>query len=142
MPVYAPEAAAGAGKDIFTFDDYIECGNTDGVRSILTALFASIPYTSAASPFEHYFETVIYLVFTLLGKYTKCEVHSAKRRADCIIETRDFVYLFEFKLDKSADEALAQIEERQYAADYRKLFKIGVNFDSAVRNITEWKQKQ
>ena len=52
-------------------------------------------------------------------------------------------YLFEFKLDQSADAALAQIVEKQYAlsyvADTRKLFKIGVNFNSAARNLTEWK---
>lgn len=83
--------------------------------------------------------------FTLLGKYTKCEVHSAKGRADCIVETKDFVYIFEFKLDKSADEALSQIEEKgyakPYAADLRKVYKVGVNFDSKERNITEWKVK-
>ena len=70
-------------------------------------------------------------------------MHSGRGRADCIVETQDFVYIFEFKLDRSADEALVQIEEKQYAAPYgadpRTLFKIGVNFDSRDRNITEWK---
>ena len=70
MPAYAPEVAANSGKDIYTLDDYIETGNPDGVRDILTALFASIPYASAQNPFEHYFQSVIYLVFTLLGKLT------------------------------------------------------------------------
>jgi len=146
MPAYVPVSAKRKGKDVVSLDRCIEQGDTDGVQDILTALFASIPYTSSADPFEHYFETVIYLVFTLLGKYTKCEVRSAKGRADCIVETKDFVYIFEFKLDKSADEALAQIEEKgyaePYAADARKVFKIGVNFDSKERNITEWKVKE
>lgn len=70
-------------------------------------------------------------------------IHSAKGRADCIVETKDYIYIFEFKLDKSADEALAQIKEKgyalTYAADKRKLFQIGVNFDSKERIITEWK---
>ena len=52
-------------------------------------------------------------------------------------------YLFEFKLDQSADAVLAQIVDKQYALPYavdtRKLFKIGVNYDSAARNLTEWK---
>ena len=145
MPAYAPVSAKRKGKDIISLDRCIEQGDTDGIQDILTALFASIPYTSLTDPFEHYFETVIYLVFTLLGKYTKCEVHSAKGRADCIVETKDFVYIFEFKLDKSADEALSQIEEKgyakPYAADLRKFYKVGVNFDSKERNITEWKVK-
>ena len=143
LPAYAPEVAANSGKDIYTLDDYIETGNPDGVRDILTALFASIPYASAQNPFEHYFQSVIYLVFTLLGKLTKCEVHSSKGRADCVVETKDYVYIFEFKLDQSADEALAQIEEKQYALpDTRKLFKIGVNFDSVAKNIDGWKVKK
>ena len=116
------------------------------VQAILTALFASIPYSSDKTPFEHYFQAVIYLVFTLLGKLVQCEVRSGKGRADCVIETINYVYLFEFKLDKSADEALAQIEENGYALPYatdtRKLLKIGVNFDSQQRNITEWKVKE
>ena len=79
----------------------------------------------------------------LLGQFTKAEVHSAKGRADCIVETDDYIYLFEFKRDSTADEALLQIEEKgyalPYAADQRKLIKIGVNFDSKERNLSEWK---
>ena len=106
-------------------------------------MFASIPYTTENNPFEHYFQTVIYLVFTLLGKLTKCEVHSSQGRADCILESEDYVYIFEFKLDKSAKEALEQIEEKgyalPYAADERKVIRIGVSFDSKIRNISDWK---
>ena len=143
LPVYTPEVAANSGKDIYTLDDCIEAGDTDGVKDILTALFASIPYTTENNPFEHYFQTVIYLVFTLLGKLTKCEVHSSQGRADCILESEDYVYIFEFKLDKSAKEALEQIEEKgyalPYAADERKVIRIGVSFDSKIRNISDWK---
>ena len=82
------------------------------------------------------------MALTMMGKYARTEVHSAKGRADCILETDDYVYVFEFKRDVSAAEALKQIEEQGYAAPYsadkRKLFKIGVNFSSAERNITEW----
>ena len=77
-----------------------------------------------------------------MGKYARTEVHSAKGRADCILETDDYVYVFEFKRDVIAAEALKQIEEQGYAtpysADKRKLFKIGVNFSTSERNITEW----
>lgn len=69
-------------------------------------------------------------------------LHSAKGRADCIVETDDYVYIFEFKRDSTADEALKQIEDRGYAkpyiADKRKLIKIGVNFDSKERNLDGW----
>jgi hypothetical protein len=142
LPVYTPVATAAMGTDIFTVDEYIETGNIEGVGDIFKALFAGIPYTTDDAPFEHYFQSVIYLVFTLLGRYVHCEVHSAKGRADCIVETPEFVYLFEFKVDKSAREALAQIEEKDYAAPYgadkRQLFKIGVSFDGEERKLTEW----
>ena len=143
LAVYTPEVLAGSGRDLFSLDDCLENGDLEGIRDILTALFASIPYSSSESPFEHYFEAVLYLVFTLLGKFVACEVHSSKGRADAVVETAEYVYIFEFKLDKSADEALAQIKEKEYAmpykADKRKLFEIGVNFDSQSRSLQEWK---
>lgn len=143
LPVYAPEALEGNGKDIFTLDDCLENGDAEGVKDILTALFASIPYTSASAPFEHYFQSVLYLIFTLLGKFIVCELHSSKGRADAIVETSEYVYIFEFKVDKSADEALEQIREKGYAlpykADKRKVLAIGVNFVSENRNLQGWK---
>ncbi|MBQ9257739.1 MAG: PD-(D/E)XK nuclease domain-containing protein [Acidaminococcaceae bacterium] len=146
MHEYTPDCRTGSGKDIFSLRRYVEKGDLEQVRETLAALFASIPYTQTKAPFEHYFQTVIYLVFTLLGQMVHCEAHSARGRADCVVETKDYVYIFEFKVDASADEALAQIEEKKYAAPYaadkRKLFKIGVNFDSATRSLTEWKVRE
>lgn len=142
LPTYTPAAVSATGTDIFTLDECIEIGDTDGMRDILTALFAGIPYSSDNAPFEHYFEAIIYLVFTLLGKYVQCEVHTAKGRADAIVGTDKFVYIFEFKLNQSAAVALAQIDEKDYAAPYvhdkRTLYKIGVNFSADSRALTEW----
>jgi hypothetical protein len=82
----------------------------------------------------------------LLGQYVHCEVHSSRGRADCILETDEYVYIFEFKVGKSAREALAQIEEkgyaRPYAADKRQLFKIGVSFNAEERKLVEWEVAQ
>ena len=142
LPAYAPTAVTGSGKDIVSLRRRIKAGDIEGMREVLTALFASIPYTTDDAPFEHYFQSVLYIVFTLLGQHTHCEVHSSRGRADCILETDKFVYIFEFKVDKSAKEALEQIEERGYAepfeADKRKFFKIGVSFDSEARSLVEW----
>jgi len=72
-------------------------------------------------------------------------VDKTKYVYELVHTSKQYVYIFEFKLDKSANEALAQIEEKGYAepyvADARKIYKIGVNFDSKERNITEWKVK-
>ena len=134
MPTYVPAATAGKGLDIFTLEDYVEKGDTEGIKNVLTALFAGIPYTREADPFEHYFQSVIYLVFTLLGKFAVCEMHTFSGRNDCKVETRNFIYLFEFKRDADVEEALSQIDSKDYTlpfrADSRKLYKIGVTFDS------------
>ena len=117
-------------------------GNLDGMRDILTALFARTPYTQEKNPFEHYFQAVIYLIFQLLGQYTVCEMHTWNGRVDCILETGAYVYLFEFKRDDSAQSALKQIRDMEYgkvyAADFRKRYRIGVSFDSGSRMLTEW----
>ncbi len=122
---------------------YIENGKVDQVRDVLTALFANIAYTQEADPFGHYFQSVIYIVFTLLGKYTVCEMHTYSGRIDCRVQTNNYIYLFEFKRDDSADAALAQIDSKDYAlpfiADSRKLYKIGVSFDSSTRKLVGWK---
>ena len=86
---------------------------------------------------------MIYLVFTLLNKFAECETHTYTGRIDCRVLTRDYIYLFEFKRDDSAEAALKQIDSKDYAlpyaADSRKLFKIGVSFDSAARKLVGWK---
>ena len=70
------------------------------------------------------------------------EYRTSKGRIDLVLKTGDYIYVMEFKLDGSAEEALEQIEDRQYAlpfaTDTRKLFKIGVNFSSRTRNIEKW----
>ena len=142
VPSYIPKATPGYGLDIFTLDDYVEKGDLDGIRNVFTGLFASISYTTEADPFEHYFQSVIYIIFTLLGKLTDCEIHTYSGRIDCRVTTDEYIYLFEFKRDDTAEAALAQIDTKEYAlpyiADERKLYKIGVSFDSKTRKLVGW----
>ena len=142
LPEYIADCGAGSGKDIFTLRRYAEEGRIDGIRELLAALFASITYTLDTDPFEHYFQAVIYLVFTLLGKFALCEMHTFSGRIDCKVETKKYIYLFEFKRDDTAETALAQINSKEYtlpfAADSRKIFKIGAAFDSKERKLVDW----
>ena len=142
LPAYTPHSVEGSGLDIFTLDEYVENGDIEGIRNILTGLFADITYTSNDATFEHYFQTVIYIVFTLLGKYVQCERHTYTGRIDCVVKTDRFIYIFEFKRDDSAEAAISQINEKGYelpfSADTRKLYKIGVNFSSETRQIDGW----
>ncbi|WP_288749326.1 PD-(D/E)XK nuclease domain-containing protein, partial [uncultured Treponema sp.] len=133
-----------ANNDIFAIDDALEAGDTDSLKDQFVSLFASLPYPAnpGDSMLERDFQNVVYLVFLLLGQFVKVEQHSAKGRADCIVETDEYVYIFEFKRDDTAENALAQIDEAGYAkpyeADARKLIKIGAVFSSKERTLTEW----
>ncbi|MDY4523465.1 MAG: AAA family ATPase [Treponema sp.] len=144
-PSYLHVEDKSAPFNIDILDDAVEEGDTEGMKKWFTALFALLPYPTGADTeaiTEQNFQNVIFMALTMMGKYARTEVHSAKGRADCILEADDYVYVFEFKRDVSAAEALKQIEEQGYAVPYstdkRKLFKIGVNFSSTERNITEW----
>lgn len=78
-----------------------------------------------------------------MGQYIDVEVDTAIGRADAVVKLQDTIYVFEFKVDGTPEEALAQINSKGYAipyqADHRKIVKVGVNFDSATRTIGEWK---
>ena len=132
------------GKDSFIKDFVmaIEAGRVERFMSLLETLFAGQDYQIAGDA-ELYFHNAVSLIFKMVGFYTETERHTSDGRMDMVVQTADYIYLFEFKLDKSADEALAQIEEKQYAlpfaTDPRKLYKIGVNFSSKTRRIESWK---
>ena len=145
-PYYLCAEKTSRPLDVRNFVKDIRRGDTDSLRDRFTALFARLPYPSEEKVVEQNFQNVIYIVFMLLGQFVVTEWHSAKGRADCVVETDDYVYLFEFKRDKSAEEALKQIEDsgyaKPYAADGRTLLKVGVNFNSSERTIDGWEVAQ
>jgi hypothetical protein len=117
-------------------------GNIDEVINIIRQYMAGVPYEIIEKT-ENYYRTVVHLIFNLLGLNCRSEVHTSDGRMDSLVELKNFVFCFEFKLDKTADEALAQIDTKEYLMPWmgsgNKLFKVGVNFDSERRNIGEWK---
>jgi hypothetical protein len=129
----------------------LEDGKTDEFRDSLTAFLSGIPYdvhdpVNTPEATEKHFQYTFYLILRLLGGagcHLLTEQIQAKGRVDCIIEYPDYIYIFEFKLNGSADDALKQIEEKNYAKPYltdkRALIKIGVNFSSETRTVAEWK---
>ncbi len=146
IPEYISDCGAGSGNDIYTLRRYIEQGELDQIRNVLASLFANITYTLENDPFEHYFQAVIYLVFTLLNKFALCEMHTYTGRIDCKVETKDYIYLFEFKRDDTAESALNQIDSKDYGlpfvANHRKIYKIGVSFDTATRKLVDWQVEE
>ena len=127
---------------------FLRKGDVDNFRTGLTSFLASIPYTMRRKENERererYFHYTFYLLLRLLSVYTVyTEKVQSQGRVDCVVETPQYVYIFEFKLDGTADEALRQIEEkgyvREYTSDNRKLYKIGAVFSSETGTISDWK---
>ena len=91
---------------------------------------------------EKHYQTIFYLLFRLMGQYVDVEVKNAIGRADVVIKMPDAIYVLEFKVDGTPEEAFAQINSKQYAIpyeiDHRKVVKVGANFDSATRTLGEW----
>ena len=125
----------------------LQKGETDLFRKQLTSFLASIPYSmrrkSTEPERERYFQYTFYLLLRLMSVYTVCiEREQSEGRVDCVVETPKHVYIFEFKLDGSAEKALQQIEEKGYArpyeADSRAVYKIGVSFSSETGTVEDW----
>ncbi|MBR1466821.1 MAG: ATP-binding protein [Bacteroidaceae bacterium] len=142
MPAYLPMPKNRPLSVLSQFVREIRIGDPECFMQRLDAFLAGGNYQIAGDA-ELYFQNAIFLIFRFMGYYVQAEYASSDGRMDMIVQTSDFIYIFEFKLDKSADEALAQIEKKgyadQFAFDKRKLFKVGVNFSSETRRIQEWK---
>ena len=94
------------------------------------------------SDLELHYQNVLFIIFKLVGFYTQAEYHTSEGRIDLVLKAPDYVYVMEFKLQGTAEEAMEQIEKKHYArpfeTDSRKLFKIGINFSNKTRNIEKW----
>ena len=149
LPFYAAGNEQKNDTFLLRFTDAIYQGDIENAMVLLRAFFSSIPYDAEHQDENHY-KTIFYLIFKLsLPFVTNTEVRSSAGRADAVVETDDAVYVFEFKLDGSADEALKQIDDKGYLIPYstvlakdgtpKKLVKIGANFDKEKRTLGEWK---
>ncbi len=108
---------------------------------VLNHVFSTVPYPIFNSN-EAYYHALVHVTLTLTGNLVLSEVLTNKGRIDTVLETKDMVVIFEFKMDSSAETALKQIYSKGYNERYAKsgkdLFLIGVNFDSGERKIVDW----
>ena len=141
IPYYTSVVDDERGFYIGKFILELENGDYDSFLTRLQAFFADFPYELNDKSERHY-QVVFYLVFKLMGQFTDVEIRSARGRADAVVKTPAYIYIFEFKLNGTAEEALQQIDDKgyliPYQADGRKLIKIGVEFSATERNISRW----
>jgi hypothetical protein len=144
IPYYTSLTPQQSSSFIANFVKEVRTGQAEQFMQRLDSLFANGDYQIAGDA-ELYFQNAVWVIFKLVGLYTEVEHHTTNGRIDMLIKTQDYIYIIEFKLDNSADDALRQIEEKQYAKpfehDGRTIYKIGVNFSSQTRRIDDWKIK-
>ena len=148
LPAYSDVSFGQTGVWVGRFVQDIRKGNVDEFMERMQAIIASIPYDDFPNDKlklrEQNYQTAVYLVFALMGQFVQTEVHCATGRADAVVSTADTVYIFEFKIsgNGSAEEALAQIKENRYAAQYKadgkKIVLIGSSFNEQTRTIKDW----
>ena len=142
VPYYTPLKKEQTVTFVKGFVKDVEEGEPEKFMSRLEALFANGNYQIAGDA-ELYFSNALYVVFQLMGFYVEVERATSDGRMDMIVKTSDYIYILEFKLDKTADEALQQINDKEYAKpfehDVRHIYKIGVNFSTKTRRIDGWK---
>ena len=141
LPFYANVNKVESPFEIQKFVREVRSGDYDSFFRRLQSFFADTTYEVIREQELHY-ENVLFIVFKLIGFYTQVKYHTSKGRIDLVLQTDKFIYVIEFKLDGTAEEALQQIHDKHYAlpfaSDGRKLFKIGVNFSAETRNIEKW----
>jgi len=147
LPQFTPSFGVSSSKFSATgFIKLLRVGDIEGTMMMLQAYFATIEYDAIPKKLqiEKFYQFVFWQLFTLMGQFVQTEVKNNKGRADAVVKTADYIYVFEFKMDDNAtaEDALAQINSKDYAipytADHRKLVKIGVEFSQTERGVKRW----
>jgi hypothetical protein len=147
LPQFTPSFGRSSSKFSATgFIKLLRIGDIDATMKMLQAYFATIEYDAIPKKLqvEKFYQFVFWQLFTLMGQFVQTEVKNNKGRADAVVKTADSIYVFEFKMDDkaTAEEALKQINSRDYAipysADHRKVVKIGVEFSLTEKGIKRW----
>ena len=149
LPEYSNINFTDTSFNVVQFTRDLRAGKVDEFMQRLKSIMASLPYgtekkdsNESIALREHNFQVCIYLVFALMGQFVEVETPSSTGRTDCVVKTEKAVYIFEFKLKESAEDALKQIKEKNYAERYKaenkNIVLIGVSFDPEEKTVKEW----
>ena len=120
----------------------IRHGNIDEVMEMLQAYLCTVPYCDNTD-YEGHYQQMMYVIFSILDNYVDVEVHTPKGRVDMVLRTATHLYLFELKLNHSAEAAIKQINLKEYAKRFAlcglPIVKVGINFDMEKHTIADWK---
>lgn len=142
LPFYTPKAKDKGTYSVNRFVRDIEIGDAEGFMRRLEGFFANGDY-QVMGDLEIYFQNTLYVFFKMLGFYVEVERHTTNGRMDILLQTPQYIYIMELKINQTAEVALQQIEDKGYADafkhDSRTLYKIGVNFSTERKLIDDWR---
>ena len=142
LPNYVAEHADEGGTTIGYMYEALLNEDLDRMFRLLQAYLLTVPYCDNANSEGHY-QQLLYVIFSLFGRYVDVEVHTPTGRVDIVMKTAKALYLFELKLNKSAQAAMEQINLKDYASKFAlsglPIVKVGINFDPERRTIGDWK---
>ena len=142
LPLYAGYTQDSDNIEVLNFIRELRAGKVNEFMERINCIFAAAPKQSSQKQYELNCQAFMWLIFKLMGEFVLCEVQNGKGRSDAVVWEKDAIYIFEFKMDGSAKEALEQINDRDYPIAYqndgRKIVKVGVNYSSRDRQLSEW----
>ena len=149
LPYYTHQSDLANGSLIQQFCRALLNEDMERALTVLRSYLAGIPYPEGGKAVledmeknEYYYETIFYLIFSFMNRHIRTQVKTCRGRADMVMQTPKTIYVFELKINKSAQEALKQIDEKgymiPYTADDRKLVKCGISFSTQTRTIEDW----
>ena len=142
LPLYLGYPTDDKKIEIVSFLKELRAGKVNEFMERINNIFAAAPKQTNQKQYELNCQAFVWLIFKLMGEFVLCEVQNGKGRSDAVVWQKDAIYIFEFKMDGSAKEALEQINSQNYPIAYkndgRKIVKVGVNYSSEQKQLTEW----
>ena len=142
LPLYLGYPTDDKKIEIVSFLKELRAGKVNEFMERINNIFAAAPKQTNQKQYELNCQAFVWLIFKLMGEFVLCEVQNGKGRSDAVVWQKDAIYIFEFKMDGSAKEALEQINSQDYPIAYkndgRKIVKVGVNYSSEQKQLTEW----
>ena len=142
LPLYLGYPTDDKKIEIVNFQKALRAGKVEEFMERINNIFAAAPKQTNQKQYELNCQAFIWLIFKLMGEFVLCEVQNGKGRSDAVVWQKDAIYIFEFKMGGTAKEAMEQINSKNYPIAYkndgRKIVKVGVNYSSAEKQLTEW----
>ena len=142
IPLYAGYTEKTNKIEVMNFIREIQKGKVENFMKRINNIFASAPKQTNQKQYELNCQAFVWLIFKLMGEFIICEVQNGEGRSDAVVWEKEIIYIFEFKMDGTAQEAMDQINSQDYPIAYkndgRKIIKVGVNYSSEKKKLTEW----